>query len=287
MIEQLEDVAAAIVAALTGITARREDRGGPPQVADFSLFLDGDKQGLLEVSISTSSARHTQNDAITRQLPRRIADSKRYWHMVLQHESVKVKPLAEALPRLLLEIEKSVPEGHFAQMHDPVTLKFFPNGLPSEISCELYELGVLFLYSLPSGRTTNEGWLNVQQPSIGGSIGPSLVTDEVNKVLSQPDNQKKLAQSTGPRAELFVWLVDTIGAMAMTIPNYEGKIDTGGDVNAPRLPKAVSRVWVGSYPTIDRRPARAIWVSDGGAWEICEVPLLDPGAHRFLPAIRD
>jgi hypothetical protein len=92
--EQLEDVAAAVVAALTGVATRREDVGGPHQVGDFSLSIDGCEQGLLEVSSNTQPERHSQVAALSRHLPRRICGSKRVWRITLRHELVKAKPLS-------------------------------------------------------------------------------------------------------------------------------------------------------------------------------------------------
>lgn len=280
--EVLEDIAAATVAAITGVRVQREDNGGPKQIADFSMWSGEDCSGLLEVSSSTNAARSSQFAALTRHLPDKINGSERAWHLVLRHEGVPAKPLAKQLPTVLTSVERQVPEGHFAQIHDPGTQQFFPNGISAEINEHLYDLGVLFLYSLAPGTEAGRGWLDVQQNSVGGAIGPSLVTEEVNRVLDKPDNQQKLSQSPGPRAEIFVWLNDTIGAMAMTIPNPVGALDAGGEENAPRLPSSMSKVWVGSYPSTDPRPARAIWASTGGAWEICEAPTLAPGAHPHL-----
>ena len=269
--EELEDSAIELVAATTGVTYACLDRGHVrEQMPDFELLQDDVRVGVLEVT-STRPQPRAEFTAALRKHPIIVPDSRLFWNLVMGRINCSVRELGRILPSLLSTVEQHMPNGSGFQVHDPT---YYPyarspvSPVSAEINESLHQAGVELVLSEPAHDSRSAGAVLVHQPAVGGFVGPALVTEEVGQVLAADDNKVKLeVAEAGQRAELFVWLIDTMGSLAMrttlTDPDFPGGCPTDG----PTLPPIATGVWVATLPSVAAPFARVLWYSDGGLWQ--------------------
>jgi hypothetical protein len=267
-----EDIASKIVALRTGISLEPLDNRLGIQLADFK-FIDGagEQVGLLEVSSYMPQNRPALIRALSKH-KMRVHSSRYAWYVYLSHDEINVKQLSRLLPAALARIESAAPRGVQAVVNDPVNHPYFDNGLSAEDNSFLHALGVESVATLPPRTSAAEGYLMIVPRAVGGMIGPSLVTEEVNRVLAMGDNRAKLgAAAPLQRAEMFVWLTDSLGSLALESPYIDVEAFQQFPTDAPTLPPEVTAVWVATGARDAFPYARALWHSDGGVWQVLEL----------------
>jgi len=270
--EQLELLAARIVASQTGCEFAQLDRkGGPSRLADFRL-LDhkGSDVGLLEVTsvtdgplLSTMSAIHGPKSKAKANL-----QGSRLWWSVTLNQDVRASSIRAVLDPVLQELETLYPFGRPEDatwmVIDRDMRGWVDNGLPEHINARLGELGVLQLIAQPVEGCA--GSVNLAMViSTGPLRGLGVVTAAVNDALNKPDNLSKVRAANG-RAELFVWLVRLEERLEgfHADPTHPAHLNLPDD--APTLPDGVTGVWAAPTPTLpDSGP---VWWSDGGTWQV-------------------
>jgi hypothetical protein len=270
--EELEHSAAELVAAATDVTYTCLDCGRVrEQMPDFALLQGDVRVGVLEVTSSRPQDRAGFTAAL-REHPIIVPNSRLFWNLAMRI-NCDVRELGKTLPDLLAKVERHMPSGSMFEVHHPTGYPWTRRPVPAEINESLYQAGVQFVVSQPAHHGLPPGAVLVRPPGVGGFIGPNLVTQDVAQVLTCPDNLVKLeAAEAGQRAELFVWLIDTMGSLAMrttlTDPDFPGGYPTDG----PTLPSIATGVWVATLPSVAAPFARVLWYSDGGVWQPREIP---------------
>jgi len=154
------------------------------------------------------------------------------------------------------------------EVHHPTFYPWARSPVSAEINESLHQAGVQLVLSEPAHDSRSAGAVLVDQPGVGGFVGPDLVTQEVAQALALPDNIVKLkAAGAGRRAELFVWLIDTMGSLAMRTTLTNPDFPDGYPTDGPTLPPIATGVWVATLPSVAAPFARVLWYSDGGVWQ--------------------
>lgn len=259
----LESQAAKIVGFYTGLDVDPLDPGGgTKQLPDFSLSRNGARVGYLEVTSHLADARQEFPSAKTKHGVK-VAHSKFLWLVTLA-ESANVKALRGPLTSALISIEGDASPLSFVQIQHPDNLRFFPNGLVSEVNARLHGLGVMWIIALEPSDPAIAGTVHLGQDGVGNFGGS--IDDELNIELTKTDNVAKM-QYTDPDdvvssiqlSEVFVWFDGTPGAVqlrgALATPNHPAEKPR----NRPNVPPSVSGVWMATL-AIDEPPfAMVIW----------------------------
>lgn len=262
-----ESQAARIVAACTDCLYEQLDPGGgSDQLPDFELRdARQHRIGVLEV---TSTAAEDYRTFESARLKHKILDSKlRFsWFIVTKSASISVKQLAEALPALLVQAE-----GMGLTPKLPFVLTPGFNYLAGEEPhTSLANLGVWILSALPTPKSM-AGRVNIKPPAQGGSFGPELVTEVIQRELELEDNLAKLRTAgVSERAELFVWLEFDQAGMALVTPRITPGL--GLPTEGPVLPEGITRVWAATEPNDADVLARALWMAEGEVWNVIPSP---------------
>ena len=91
--------------------------------------------------------------------------------------------------------------------------------------------------------------------------------------FQQPDKSRLESPRTwNPRRELFVWLDDGNGGMALVAPRLFPGQASVYPKDGPALPPQVTRVWAATGPDDRDVLARGLWVADGRVWQVINPP---------------
>ncbi len=261
--------AARIVAAQTNCFCTRLDPGGgATQLPDFQLEdARGKRIGVLEVtSVVVGELLAFRSANVNYEL----ADDqlRSAWFIVLRGTRANHRELQKNLAPLLVEAERH----NFVPSLPYELIPNFNFSVGDEPQTSLYDLGVWMLTALPGARA-KAGSISVKPPAQGGAIGPTQVTEAVQIALEKPDNLAKLSTAgQEERRELFVWLDDGNGGMALVAPRlFPGQVSVYPK-DGPALPPQLTRVWAATGPDDRDVLARGLWVADGGVWQVINPP---------------
>lgn len=265
----LEAQAARIVEKVTDCSCSQLDPGGGPnQLPDFEIRNgSNERMGVLEVTSTVNSALAAFRNAQAKiEVP---SDQLHFdWFIVMRSTDAKLKVLRRRLPPLLLQAE----EKGFLPPPPMELLEGVNFVAGDEPQTSLCAEGVSTLWAWPR-HGSSPGTVHIQPPAVGGGIGLEMVTAAVEAELGKQDNLAKLATAAvGERSELFVWLDEGLAAMALVTPRILPQYDTSFPKDGPRLPTPVTKVWVATGPNDSDVLARALWVADGGKWEVVDPP---------------
>jgi hypothetical protein len=262
--EQLEQLAADVVAAVTELRVERYDDGSQPNMVDFRLFgLDGSQVGVLEVTTSTRRDRANFNAAVhdlTWPLPGLGWD----WLVWTTSTRVDLKRLQRELPGALagLEQDSQVHELLPAQAEDTLPSSLTALGVASVAAWQLH----------PSGSTATA---TVHVHERGGFYGLATINREVQPALDDRLNQAKLASMQGGLAELFVWFDIGEGAAALDLMASPPFAPLAPSLHPPLLPQGVTGVWAGLLSSTQPLGAAALARCNTERWEVLEPPRLE------------
>lgn len=271
----LAEIARCVVEQQTSLQAFPLDPGGGARpLADFTLQSGGKPIGVLEVTAVRPSEReafaHAARGAVSR-----VPGSRLVWNVVVQSTTVRVKGLLVSARPLLSQIEAELPSGGFVEVLHPDYHPWGRSPVSAELNTALYAAGMSLVLALPAKDPSQAGRVVWEPPAVGGMLGPTLVTEEVQSALDAEDNQLKLLQEEVEFRELFVWLVDTPGSLALRTPLSNPQFSGGYPVDGPRLPIGITRVWVGGLPNAEPPYAAALWQSVGDHWTVVRPNAID------------
>ena len=264
-----EEQAARIVAAVGDCLCEQLDPGGgPTQLPDFVLKDSRRARiGVLEVTSTVVGELAAFRSA---QAKYKISDPRlRFdWFLVSRDPSTNLKALQKTLSTLLHQAEQ---KGFVPTVCDVLEPGFnFIQG--EEPQTSLYQQGIFMLSVLPAVQGM-PGHIYVKPPAQGGGIGPEMVTQAVQIELERDDNLAKLRMaSRGERSELFVWLDEATAGMALVTPRLFPQQESAYPKKGPTLPVPVTRVWAATGPNDRDVLARALWVAEGGNWQVLTAP---------------
>lgn len=268
---ELENLAAKVVEGLTHFTLRRQDFNLGQSVPDFSILQGERKIGVLEVTRVLRPEALNLWAGLHKHGTIRLEASERLWVVWLASDIVAVKRLVQILPALLRDIELLAGPGEQELVIDE------SDGF--EVSADLAALkgrlrtaGIRRCSGITVEDSSPRGEIVILPRSRVGTLHAGLVTRDAAVAMEASDNRFKCSlRPADGNGELFVWLIDTPGEMAMTLPRHSA---VGTDTDAPVLPPEVTRVWVAAPPNVGENAPRAVWSSSGGAWESHPIPAL-------------
>jgi len=262
----LECAAGRVVEAVTDLRLRSLPEIPDKWSPDFEICdIAGRRIGVMEVTSTISSERAHFEAAKAKQ----SWDTPGLAHSWLVSASLAANPrkLKRDLPALLAERE------HQGLGGTSVAPQF---GAGDSTLVALAALDVQFVAPF-DGRSP---CIVLNPAPYGGFPGPSDVVDDVTKELVKTDNLSKLRTAgPGERAELFVWLADTVGSLAiMMLRLAPGEPDSGpSEQHRLSLPEGVTRVWAAAGPWSADTFASDVWYADNAGWHVVDaVPSRQP-----------
>lgn len=263
MADYLESQAAKVVSELTEWRLDPCDPGGgSEQRPDFSLHVDGEKVGYLEVTARLDRNRESFPAARSKH-GFRITSSKLYWWVTVDVQA-SVKSLKRPIAEAISAIEAEERQAWFVHVQHPVDHPYFPNGLTAETNEKLHRAGVVFVWAMDPASPEEAGRVHIEQEGVG-NFGSDIV-GELNQELEKRDNIAKMKYALNggglgkaPLSEMFVWFDGTPGAVqlrgALSTPDHPSAKPRG----APSVPPGVTGVWVATIPVAVPPFAMVVW----------------------------
>jgi hypothetical protein len=200
----------------------------------------------------------------------KVPGTARSWLATVAHPKVDLEELHRRLIPLIIDLDREFGQ---ADTPPPIDIEGLPRSILDPPRQELHDLGIIRVFSGPRDPSTSNGLVIVSLRPVGGFIGPSDVTDEVAQELSDLGNLAKLrAASSGESSELFVWLSDSCGSMALHSPILRGELGSSWPTEDVPLPAGVTGAWAATGPGAIDHLAHAVWHSVGGPWVVHQPP---------------
>jgi hypothetical protein len=169
-------------------------------------------------------------------------------------------PLSAALPKLEAEgvrLASSQPANYLGRV--------------AAIPAQLSSLGIVEVTAIGPERDGGAAVVVNVMPE-GGPYGVESATDELEVLLDQPDNRKKLAADVG-RRELFVWVrPPSAAASALSTFSVYAWRSSVTSSRPPRLPPEATAVWAALWSDGEVLLANALWRGDADGWEVIDPP---------------
>lgn len=240
-----EQLARQIVQTVLGVAVTRFDDGTANAQVDALIHYPG-REAALEIVADHDQKFNGQQDALHREKDRIDVPGLRESWTALVSRKAKIKRVKEALPALLLAM----------QAHPPARR--------SQLGYRTLDLGRLGITSAWPMTGSAPGRVYLVPQAWGGFEGAEHTIGEwVTRVLDeQTDVAAKLAaHSDAAERHAFIWATPT-SDMGVQIQLEPGD-DHPFPVMPPKLPAAVTHVWVGGRMF---RKGVLAWFPDRGWW---------------------
>lgn len=263
MADFLESQAAKVVSALTqwGLDPC-DPGGGSEQRPDFSLHMDGQMVGYLEVTARLDPNRESFPAARSKHAFR-VPGSKLDWWVTVGVEA-SMKFLKTPVTEALSAIEADKRQVWFVHVQHPVNHPYVPTGLTAETNQKLHRAGVVFVWAMDPASPGEAGRVHIEQEGVG-NFGADIL-GELNQELVKADNVAKMKYALNgagdekdPLSEMFVWFDGTPGSVqlrgVLTTPDHASAKPQG----APTVPPGVTGVWMATLPIAAPPFAMVVW----------------------------